>query len=181
MILAEPGKFGGDEVPGAKSHQEENALDELYQAVIMELSRRPHNKGMLDQPQISSKGFNPTCGDRVSIFATLNHNGILQRVTFEGKACAICTASSSLMTDVMQGKSLDEAGAIADRFKAMMRSEIPFEVFTGLPDMEALEGVRKFSVRIKCATLAWTTLKNGILEYKAGRGESSIDDSCATD
>ena len=174
-------KFGGDDVPeGAKTHHEEEAMDELYKAVIMELTKRPHNKGPLAGAQIITKGNNPVCGDRVTVYGHVDKDGKLERVTFEGKACAICTASSSMMTDAVTGKTLDEAGKISDHFKAMMRNEVPFEVPTDLPDMEALEGVRKFSARVKCATLAWTTLSNGIIEYKAGHGESSIDDSCAT-
>lgn len=178
--MTESGKFGGDEVDGAKTHHEEEGLDELYKAVIMELSKRPHNKGALAGAQIITKGNNPVCGDRVTVYAQVTDDGKLERVMFEGKACAICTASSSMMTDLVSGKSLAEAGKVADHFKAMMRNEAPFEVPAELPDLEALEGVRKFSARVKCATLAWTTLKNGILEYQAGRGESSIDDSCAT-
>ena len=178
--MADSGKFGGDEVAGAKEHHEESTLDELYQAVIMELSRRPHNKGNIPDAQIVTKGNNPICGDRVIVYGKVSPEGTLEHVTFEGKACSICTASSSMMTDMMRGKTLDEAGMISDHFKAMMRNEVPFEVPEELPDMEALEGVRKFAIRVKCATLAWTTLKNGILEYKAGRGESSIDESCAT-
>jgi nitrogen fixation protein NifU and related proteins len=114
------------------------------------------------------------------VYGKVDAEGKLENVTFDGKGCAICIASSSLMTEAVRGKSLEEAGKISDHFKAMMRNEAPFEVPSDLPDMEALEGVRKFSVRVKCATLAWTTLKNGIIEYKAGRGESSIDESCAT-
>lgn len=181
MTLADSGKFGGgDEVIGAKTHHEEQGLDQLYRDVIFEHYRRPHNKGAVEGAQIVTKGNNPVCGDRVTIYGKVGADGKLEHVGFDGKGCAICIASSSMMTEAVRGKSLDEAGAISDKFKAMMRSEAPFEVLENLHDMEALEGVRKFSVRVKCATLAWTTLKNGILEYKAGRGESSIDESCAT-
>ncbi len=82
------------------------------------------------------------------------------------------------MTEAVHGKTLNQAGDIADQFKAMMRSEAPFTVPEEVPDLEALEGVRKFSARVKCATLGWTTLKNGILEYNAGHGTSSTEESC---
>jgi SUF system NifU family Fe-S assembly protein len=178
--VTDSGKFGGDEVQGAKMHHEEQGLDQLYRDVIFEHYRRPHNKGAIEGAQIVTKGNNPVCGDRVTIYGKINGDK-LEDVHFDGKGCAICIASSSLMTEALRGKSLAEAGKIADHFKAMMRNEVPFEVIANLPDMEALEGVRKFSVRVKCATLAWTTIKNGIVEYQAGqRGETSTEESCAT-
>lgn len=177
--MASDGKFGGDEVQGARTHQEEQGLDALYRDVIFEHYRRPHNKGVLEGAEIVTKGNNPVCGDRVTIFGKIK-DGKLEHVHFDGKGCAICIASSSMMTDAVRGKTLDEAGKISDHFKAMMRNEAPFEVPPDIPDMEALEGVRKFSIRVKCATLAWTTLKNGIVEYLAGKGNSEIDESCST-
>ncbi len=173
-------KFGGDEVPGAKTHHEEQGLDALYRDVIFEHYRRPHNKGEIAGAQIVTKGTNPVCGDRVTIYGKVGADGKLEQIGFDGKGCAICIASSSLMTESVRGKTLTEAGEVAEHFKAMMRNEVPFEVPPDVPDLEALEGVRKFSVRVKCATLAWTTLKNGIIEYQAGRGESSHEESCAT-
>jgi nitrogen fixation NifU-like protein len=169
-------KFGED-VPGAQTHHEEQGLDALYRDVIFEHYRRPHNKGSQSDAQIVTKGNNPVCGDRVTVYGHIK-DGKLDRVTFDGKACAICVASSSMMTEAVQGKTLDEAGKLSDHFKAMMRNEAPFEVPPDLPDMEALEGVRKFSIRVKCATLAWTTLKNGIVEYLAGKTGSEMNESC---
>lgn len=168
-----------DEPLGTKSHHEEQGLDNLYRDVIFEHYRRPQNRGVLDAAQIVTKGNNPVCGDRVTIYGTVE-NGVLTDVRFEGKACAICMASTSMMTQLCKGKTLDVAGQHCDHFKAMIRNEAPFEVPPEVPDLEALEGVRKFSARVKCATLGWTTLKNGIVEYQAGKGSSSIDDSCAT-
>lgn len=169
-----------NDVPGAKTHQEESSLDSLYRDVIFEHYRRPQNKGTIDGAEIVTKGNNPVCGDRVTVYGKIK-DGRIDQVKFEGKACAICMASSSMMTRAIEGKTLAEAGAVADKFKAMMRNEIPFETPPEVPDLEALEGVRKFSVRVKCATLAWTTLKNGIVEYESGkRGETSTEESCAT-
>lgn len=167
-----------DEPQGPKDHHEEEGLDSLYRDVVFEHYRRPHHKYAIADAQIVTKGNNPVCGDRVTVYGKVGADGKLEDVSFDGKGCAICMASSSLMTQAMIGKSLAEAGAISDHFKAMMRSEVPFEPPKHVPDLEALEGVRKFSVRIKCATLAWTTLKNGILEYQAGRGESSTEEHC---
>ena len=179
--MAENEKFGSNDAPGngPKSHQEEQGLDSLYRDVIFEHYRRPHNKGTLENAQIVTKGNNPVCGDRVTIYGHVK-DGKLDHVHFDGKGCAICIASSSMMTEAVTGKTLDEAGKIADHFKAMMRNETPFEPPAEVPDLEALEGVRKFSVRVKCATLAWTTLKNGIVAFQAGSGHSETDESCAT-
>lgn len=178
--MAEHDVSGSNSVPGARAHHEEQALDQLYRDVIFEHYRRPHNKGVIEDAQIVTKGNNPVCGDRVTVYGKLGGDGRLERVCFDGKGCAICMASCSLMTEAMRGKTLDEAGKASDHFKAMMRNEAPFEAPEELPDLEALEGVRKFSVRVKCATLPWTTLKNGILEYQAGKGgEASTEESCA--
>lgn len=168
-----------DEPIGTRSHHEEQGLDALYRDVIFEHYRRPANKGVLDGAQIVTKGNNPVCGDRVTIYGKVE-NGKLAAVSFEGKACAICMASTSMMTQLCTGKTLNDAGKHCDDFKAMIRNEIPFVPPAEVPDLEALEGVRKFSARVKCATLGWTTLKNGIVEFQAGNGNSSIDDSCAT-
>jgi nitrogen fixation protein NifU and related proteins len=168
-------------VTGAKTHHEEQSLDQLYRDVIFEHYRRPHNKGSVPGAEIVTKGNNPVCGDRITVYGKVSADGKLERIGFEGKGCAICVASSSMMTEAVRNKPLAEAGRISDHFKAMMRNETPFEVPPDLPDLEALEGVRKFSVRVKCATLAWTTLKNGIVAYQAGhRGETSREESCAT-
>lgn len=171
-------KLTGDEPVGAKSHKEEHGLDELYREVLFEHYRRPHNKHPIADAQIVTKGNNPVCGDRVTVYAKIGPEGRIDDIGFDGKGCVICIASSSLMTEAVRGKTLKEAGQISDHFKAMMRNEVPFEAPGDLPDMEALEGVRKFSVRVKCATLSWTTLKNGIVEYQAGHGESETEERC---
>jgi nitrogen fixation NifU-like protein len=153
----------------AATHEEERTLDSLYRDVLFEHYRRPHNKGELPGAQIVTKGHNPLCGDRVVIYGKVGADGKLERVTFDGHGCAICVASSSMMTEAVRGKDLAQAEELAGRFKQMMRNEAPFEVPADVPDLEALSGVMKFPVRVKCATLSWTTLKNGILAYKAGR------------
>jgi nitrogen fixation NifU-like protein len=171
----------GTGVRGERTHHEEQSLDQLYRDVIFEHYRRPHNKGVIEGAQIVTKGNNPVCGDRVVVYGKLDARGKLERVCFDGKGCAICMASCSMMTEAVRGKSLADANTMSDRFKGMMRNEIPFEAPPETPDIEALEGVRKFSVRVKCATLPWTTLKNGILEYQAGNhGPASTEESCAT-
>jgi nitrogen fixation NifU-like protein len=161
-------------------HSEEQNLDSLYRDVLFEHYRHPHNKGELAGAEIVTKGNNPVCGDKVVVYGKLNAAGKLDRVCFDGKGCAICMASSSMMTDAVRGKSLEEASALTDRFKQMMRDEAPFEVPDEVPDLEALAGVKKFPVRVKCATLAWTTLRNGIVAYQAGQKASDTSESCET-
>lgn len=161
-------------------HDEEQNLDSLYRDVLFEHYRHPHNKGGLEGAEIVTKGNNPVCGDKVIIYGKLDDTGKLGRVCFDGKGCAICMASSSMMTEAVRGKSLDEASELTDRFKQMMRDEIPFEVPEDVPDLEALVGVKKFPVRVKCATLAWTTLRNGILSYRAGQKPGETSEACET-
>ena len=152
------------------AHDEEDNLDHLYRDVLLEHYRRPHHKGELPGAEIVTKGNNPVCGDRITVYGKLNASRErIEQLYFDGKGCAICIASSSMMTEALRGKSLDEAARHADRVKKMMRNELPFEVPPELADFEALEGVKKFPVRVKCATLAWTTLQNGILAYQAGK------------
>jgi nitrogen fixation NifU-like protein len=176
--MNEDDRNGG--VSGAITHHEEQGLEQLYRDVIFEHYRRPHNRGVVEGAQIVTKGDNPVCGDRVTVYGRIGPDGKLEHVGFEGRGCAICIASCSLMSEAVKGKTLQEAGAASDHFKAMMRNEVPFEVPEELPDLEALEGVRKFSVRVKCATLPWTTLKNGILAYQAGKEGKATEESCAT-
>ncbi|MFH0940091.1 MAG: SUF system NifU family Fe-S cluster assembly protein [Planctomycetota bacterium] len=156
-----------DPVANAQTHHEEDNLDALYRDVIFEHYRRPRNKGPVPGAQIVTKGDNPLCGDRVTVFGKVDSDGKLAQIGFDGQGCAICMACSSMMTEAVKGKTLEETVRNCEHFKKMMRNEAPFEAPEEVPDMEALEGVRKFPVRVKCATLAWTTLQNGILRYEA--------------
>jgi nitrogen fixation protein NifU and related proteins len=170
----EPAK---DDPKGVKSHHEEQGMDQLYREVIFEHYRRPRNKGVLPDAEIVTKGNNPLCGDCVTVYGKIGPGGVLERVAFDCKACAICTASTSMMTEAVKGKTLQEVGKITDHFKAMMRKELPFQAPENLEDIEALEGVRNYSARVKCATLAWTTLKNGIIEYQGGKKDGTANGS----
>jgi len=170
-----------EEVCMPEGHEEEQNLDALYRDVLFEHYRNPHNKGELPDAEIVTKGNNPVCGDKVTVFGKLDEAGRLEQVNFDGKGCAICMASSSMMTEAVRGRSLDEASAMSDKFKQMMRDEVPFEVPDDVPDLEALVGVKKFPVRVKCATLAWTALRNGIVAYRAGQPGSETAESCTTE
>lgn len=144
------------------------ALDELYREVILDHYTHPRNKGTMDDPDIKVEGANPLCGDELSIYVKLA-GGKISEVKFLGRGCSISQASASMMTAQIKGKTLEEAKELVDRFKAMMHGEPVGEEELG--DLMALQGVRKFPVRIKCATLSWVALEQGMEEFEASRGK----------
>lgn len=151
-------------------------LDELYREIILDHYTRPRNRGKLESADIAVEGVNPSCGDEISLYARVR-DGRLEEVRFEGRGCSISQASASMMTEAVRGKTLEAAEELVDRFKGMMHGEPPDEHRLG--DLVALQGVRRFPVRIKCATLAWVALQQGIREYQAGqaaRGVVSTED-----
>lgn len=144
------------------------ALDDLYREVILDHYTHPRNKGTLDDADIKVEGANPLCGDELSIYIRLA-DGKISDVRFVGRGCSISQSSTSMMTEQIKGKTLDEAMRLVSRFKAMMHGEPVGEDELG--DLMALQGVRKFPVRIKCATLSWVALEQGVQEYEASRGK----------
>jgi nitrogen fixation NifU-like protein len=134
-------------------------LDELYREVILEHYKTPHHRGRLEHPTVATRGHNPLCGDQVEISLTVEGD-VVKEVAFGGRGCSISQASASMLTDAVAGKSTAEARQIAEDFKAMMRGSPPTSALEG--DLEALQGVRKYPVRIKCALLPWTTLEEGL-------------------
>ncbi|MGH2461898.1 MAG: Fe-S cluster assembly sulfur transfer protein SufU [Chloroflexota bacterium] len=145
-----------------------SALDELYREVILEHYKSPRNLGRLAEPDVATRGHNPLCGDDVEISFEVEDE-VVTDIRFQGKGCSISQASASMLTEAVKGKTTDEARALVVAFKAMMHGDpvSPDE----LGDIEALQGVRKYPVRIKCALLAWTTLQEG-LELYARRDHS---------
>jgi nitrogen fixation NifU-like protein len=134
-------------------------LTDLYQEVILDHNRRPRNFGALPDADCQAQGHNPLCGDRLTVYVRLNDDAIGD-IRFEGSGCAISKASASLMTEAIKGKSIASAIAAFDRFQALMTTPIDVAVdLEGLGKLEALAGVREFPMRVKCATLAWHTLK----------------------
>lgn len=143
------------------------ALDDLYRELILDHYSHPRNRGELPDPDIKVEGANPLCGDELSIYVNVEH-GRISDVRFVGRGCSISQASASMMTEQIKGKTLEEAHALSGKFKAMMRGESVGEDELG--DLMALQGVRKFPVRIKCATLSWVALEQGMDGFQAGRG-----------
>jgi nitrogen fixation NifU-like protein len=141
-------------------------LEELYREIILEHYTRPRNRGRLDPADIVVEGANPSCGDEISVYARVE-DGVIQDVRFEGRGCSISQASASMMTEQVRGKSLQEVKALIEEFKGMMQGRPAEEGRLG--DLVALQGVRRFPVRVKCATLAWMALLQGVQEYESGR------------
>ena len=146
--------------------KQESELDDLYRDIIIDHYRNPRHKGHLESPTAAHEGLNPLCGDEVTIEVSVK-DGQLAEIAYSGSGCSISQSSASMMTEATAGKSLPDVRSLIDEFTAMMRSTEEIESDT-LGDLEALSGVRKFPVRIKCATLAWHTLNEALNESPAG-------------
>jgi nitrogen fixation NifU-like protein len=136
-------------------------LEDLYREVILDHYRTPRNKGELPPPATCTEGTNPLCGDEIRLFLDVT-DGVIRDVRFSGHGCSISQSSASMMTAAVKGKSVADVRALVHRFKEMMSieesaEESPAPVGT-MGDMEALRGVVKYPVRIKCAVLGWNTL-----------------------
>jgi nitrogen fixation protein NifU and related proteins len=143
-------------------------MRELYQETILDHHRRPRNFRELENATHSSEGFNPLCGDRITVYLLVEGNTI-REIAFTGSGCAICTASASVMTEMLTGKSVEEAETAFGRFHDLVTGDPTETADTeGLGKMAVFFGVREYPVRIKCATLAWHTLKAAL----AGKDES---------
>jgi nitrogen fixation NifU-like protein len=142
-----------------------NDLHDLYQDLIFDHYKRPRNRHALEHASHQAEGHNPLCGDTVKVYLQVE-DGVVRDATFEGGGCAISTASASLMTEALKGKRLDEVERLFEGFHDMVTGQAPGE--TDLGKLEVLAGVREFPARVKCATLAWHTLK-AALEPRPGR------------
>ena len=141
-------------------------LTDLYQEVILDHNRRPRNFGTLPDATAVAQGHNPLCGDRLSLYVKVEGHRIAG-IAFEGSGCAISKASASLMTDAVKGQSLAEVFALFDRVHAMLTTPIGQDVDeAAVGKLAALAGVREFPVRVKCASLAWHTLKSALTGAK---------------
>jgi nitrogen fixation NifU-like protein len=153
-------------------------LEDLYREIILDHYRNPRNRGELETPPATrTEGFNPLCGDEIVVYLDLDDAGVVTDIRIGGTGCSISQSSASMMSAAVKGKTVGEVEALTHAFKAMMSihestldaegesgEDLPTELPEGvkLGDLEALRGVVKFPVRIKCATLAWNTLAEGI-------------------
>ena len=134
-------------------------LTDLYQEVILDHNRRPHNFRVIEGAT-RQEGYNPLCGDRLTLYVAME-GGVITDVAFQGSGCAISKASASLMTDALKGKTANEARALFDQFHAMITSDHDGPT-ADLGKLSVLAGVREFPTRIKCASLAWHTMKAAV-------------------
>jgi len=136
-----------------------NELEELYQEMVLDHGKRPRNRGTLEPPCERAEGYNPLCGDRLTLYLRVD-DGVVADVRFEGSGCAISTASTSLMTEAIKGRPVDEVERLFEAFHDMLTgAQAPEEPAAELGKLAALAGVRRFPIRVKCATLPWHTLK----------------------
>lgn len=146
-------------------------LRDLYQEVILDHNRRPRNWGALAQPDRRADGYNPLCGDKLTLTMKMDGDRIAE-VKFEGSGCAISKASASMMTDLVTGRTAAEAESLVDRLQEMVTAPVdaPAED-ASLGKLAVLSGVREFPARVKCATLAWHTLRAAL----EGEGVASTE------
>lgn len=139
-----------------------NDLRDLYQELILDHSKKPRNFRILEHANRKAEGFNPLCGDRITICLEMEGNKI-KDIGFQGSGCAISKASTSMMTEAVKGKTRAEAEALFEKVHKML-SRAPDESFNSseLGKLAVFSGVTEFPVRVKCATLAWHTLKSGL-------------------
>ena len=132
-------------------------LKDLYQQTIIDHNRSPRNFRVLPQANRAAEGYNPLCGDRVSLQLQVEE-GRITDVGFQGSGCAISQASASMMTELVKGKPLDEVRALVDRFAAMLRGDAEAAKDARLGQARALAGVARFPARVRCASIAWDAL-----------------------
>lgn len=143
----------------------DNALRELYQEVILDHSRHPRHYGALEGASHKAEGYNPLCGDRVTIYLKLGADGRVCDIRFEGKGCAISQASASMMTEMLKGRTREEAEKLMQGFLHLVKGEDA----AGLSEddrerLDVMSGISEFPMRVKCATLAWHTYRNAVEE-----------------
>ena len=140
-------------------------LEDLYREIILDHYKNPRNRGELPEPAISVEGHNPLCGDEITLYLDVADD-IVRDVKVSGQGCSISQSSASMMTQAVIGRPVAEVRAVIRRFKSMMAIEEdglePSDTDISLGDLEALQGVVKFPVRIKCATLSWNTLMQAL-------------------
>jgi len=145
-------------------------FDDLYQDIVMDHSRRPRNYGPLENPTSSNDGYNPLCGDEVTVFLRLEDNKVAE-VSFQAEGCAISKSSASMMTEGIKGKTVVDAMKVFEAFRSLLtQDQLDDQQIELLGDLEILRGVSHYPARIKCATLSWHTLKAGL----EGNAEKSI-------
>jgi nitrogen fixation protein NifU and related proteins len=143
------------------------SLDELYQEVILDHYRNPRCRGSVETPSARCSLFNPLCGDQIEVTLTVQE-GRISEIAFTGHGCSISQAAASMVSDLCKGKTVDGTMGLSTLFRQMMRGEKEGVQLSELGDAVALEGVRKFSARVKCAMLAWEAIEKCLEEVPSG-------------
>lgn len=148
-------------------------LDDLYRDVILDHYRRPRNRGARDDATVAAEGFNPSCGDEIQLSLVIDGDNV-SGVGFGGSGCSISQSSASMMTDAMTGRSIESAQKMSKHVQQMLTDDSFDLDAVDLGDLEALSGVARFPVRIKCGLLAWKVLDQALAN---ATGEAVNDDS----
>jgi len=138
-------------------------LSDLYQELILDHNRSPRNRRRIEHAGRRAEGYNPLCGDRITVYLSIGGD-VIEEAAFEGTGCAISTAAASMMTEAVKGMSVAEATALFERFRAMVTADDDRVEAdrASMGKLGAFAGVRRFPARVKCATLAWHTLRAAI-------------------
>lgn len=152
-------------------------LDDMYRDIIMDHFRSPRGKKLLQQVDIESQGSNPACGDELEMQVELDE-GSVKDIHVGCRGCAISVASGSMLAEIIKGRPLEEARRIAELVRKMLKGE-DVDLPDDLGDIDALQGVRQFPVRIKCALLSWVTLIEGLNSFE--RGQAKTDTPSTTE
>ena len=156
----------------------DSSLDDLYKDIILDHYRHPRNRGIVENPDAATRGYNPLCGDELELSLKLE-DGLVTDVKSQGRGCSISQASASLMTERVKGHSVEEVRDLIGTFKGMLLEDrsLAEEEYDALGDLEALEGVKSYPVRIKCALLAWNTLSEALGLASKGNGKEDGNDT----
>lgn len=146
-------------------------LEGLYGEVIIDHYRNPRHRSPVPDADIEAEEFNPFCGDAVALQLKLDATGRVAQVASHAQGCSIIQASASMMAEVVEGKTLDELGRLAQTFREMMQGKaLPEDELAQLGQLEPLRAVRRYPVRVKCVLLPWTALEEGMQDFRGRRG-----------
>ena len=146
-----------------------NDLRDLYAEVVMDHNRRPRNFKRIDDPDRSAEGFNPLCGDQISLYLTMNGEDDIEDIGYVAAGCAISKAAASMMSEAVKGRSSEDARKVIENFRLLLTKNVGDDFdYEILGDLEILEGVSGYPTRIKCATLPVHTLASALEDISNG-------------
>ena len=147
------------------------SLDDLYKETILDHYQHPRNRGQLDDPDVATRGHNPLCGDEILLSLKLG-DGVIDDIAHGGRGCSISQASASMLSEGVKGQPIETAESLVAAFREMMVGSGATDGLDGNEDLEALQGVKKFPVRVKCALLPWAALEEALEIWRKAPGRS---------